>query len=106
MNVRFNCAGMPRMRLPPRQTITLLVALMASRESVNAAEAKTFRSPVTMQILDQRRQYQEGKAKEHHAFSGFQFTNRIEQSQITFENHVVDDASKNYKAAHYDHGNG
>ena len=39
-------------------------------------------------------------------FYGFQFSDRITESQITFEHQIVDDAGKDYKAAHYDHGNG
>lgn len=39
-------------------------------------------------------------------FHGFTFANRTAQSGITFEHRIVDDAGKNYQAAHYDHGNG
>jgi hypothetical protein len=40
------------------------------------------------------------------AFHGFQFTDRLAESGITFKYHIVDDAGKAYKAAHYDHGTG
>jgi enediyne biosynthesis protein E4 len=40
------------------------------------------------------------------AFHDFQFTDRLAASGITFTHHIVDDAGKTYKAAHYDHGNG
>ena len=40
------------------------------------------------------------------AFHDFQFTNRVAESGITFQHHIVDDAGRTYKAAHYDHGNG
>jgi len=40
------------------------------------------------------------------AFHDFQFTDRLAESGITFVHHVVEDAGKTYKAAHYDHGNG
>ncbi len=36
----------------------------------------------------------------------FKFTDQRQASGITFENRVVDDAGKDYKLAHYDHGNG
>ena len=36
----------------------------------------------------------------------FRFTDRRQESGITFENRVVDDAGKSYKLAHYDHGSG
>src|SRR5256885_729480 len=74
--------------------------------AAQSAEAQPTRSPVTMQFLTQRKHQQELAAKECGAFYGFQFTNRLEESGIQFENRVVDDAGKNYQAAHYDHGNG
>jgi len=40
------------------------------------------------------------------AFHDFQFTDRRAESGITFRHHIVDDAGRTYKAAHYDHGNG
>ena len=40
------------------------------------------------------------------AFHDFQFMDRVSESGITFKHHIVDDAGKTYKAAHYDHGNG
>ncbi len=39
-------------------------------------------------------------------FHDFKFHESLAASGITFVNHVVDDAGKAYKAAHYDHGNG
>lgn len=36
----------------------------------------------------------------------FRFTDRVQESGITFVNRVVDDAGKAYKLAHYDHGSG
>src|SRR5688572_27118678 len=39
-------------------------------------------------------------------FHGFQFTDRVTESGITFKYRIVDDAGKTYKAAHYDHGTG
>ena len=36
----------------------------------------------------------------------FEFTDRREESGITFQNRIVDDAGKAYKKVHYDHGTG
>ncbi len=36
----------------------------------------------------------------------FTFTDRLAESGITFIQRVVDDAGRNYKGVHYDHGNG
>jgi hypothetical protein len=60
----------------------------------------------TMRALEINRQEQLDAAKSLRAFHDFQFTDRYEESGIRFENHVVDDAAKNYKAVHYDHGTG
>ncbi|MFW6175697.1 MAG: CRTAC1 family protein [Acidobacteriota bacterium] len=37
---------------------------------------------------------------------GFGFRDRVEESGITFRHRIVDDAGRNYKMVHYDHGNG
>jgi hypothetical protein len=61
---------------------------------------------LTLRLLDKRSQQQVVGAQTMKAFHLFQFTDRIIESQIRFENQIVDDAGKAYKAAHYDHGNG
>jgi hypothetical protein len=40
------------------------------------------------------------------AFHDFTFTDRLIESGITWRSHIVDDAGKNYKSVHYDHGTG
>jgi enediyne biosynthesis protein E4 len=57
------------------------------------------------EMLSERQRQQIETAKSFKAFYGFQFSNRVEQSGITFEQHSVDDALKWWKPAHYDHGN-
>jgi len=49
--------------------------------------------------------YQEASTRTLKAFHQFRFTNRVEASGIRFEHRIVDDAGRNYQAAHYDHGN-
>ena len=39
-------------------------------------------------------------------FHKFKFKDRVRESGIHFRHRFVDDSGKNYKAAHYDHGNG
>lgn len=63
-------------------------------------------NPNTLRMLGQARQKQLEAAKDWTVFHGFQFEDQYESSGIRFENHVVDDAAKNYKAVHYDHGTG
>src|SRR6185369_13921163 len=60
----------------------------------------------TLKLLEDARQKQLQAAGNWKVFHDFQFTDQYEESGIRFENHVVDDAAKNYKAVHYDHGTG
>jgi cytochrome oxidase Cu insertion factor (SCO1/SenC/PrrC family) len=56
--------------------------------------------------LEERRQAQLRTVGQFKVFHDFSFTDQIEESGIQFRNRVVDDASRNYKPVHYDHGNG
>src|SRR5579883_366534 len=58
----------------------------------------------TLQYLEQEKNRQETEAAKWQVFHDFQFTDRYSESGITFEHRVVDDAAKNWKPAHYDHG--
>jgi hypothetical protein len=60
----------------------------------------------TLRSLESRRKLQVAEARKFQAFYGFRFNERIIESGIRFEHHIVDDAGVTYKAAHYDHGNG
>jgi hypothetical protein len=61
---------------------------------------------ITLNLLESRKKQQAAAAQNFQAFYGFQFADRIAESRITFEHRIVDDAGKDYKAVHYDHGNG
>lgn len=56
--------------------------------------------------LDSRAREQRAAVAKSEVFSFFRFTDRIAQSGITFRNQVVDDAGRDYKMVHYDHGGG
>src|SRR5437762_10813560 len=58
----------------------------------------------TLPLLEDNRQRQLMAAKSWKVFHDFQFVDRYEESGIRFEQHVVDDAAKYWKPAHYDHG--
>ena len=60
----------------------------------------------TLKKLQERKLQQEEAAKQFTAFYGFQFTDRLADSGITFRSHAVDDRRRTYKAVHYDHGSG
>jgi len=84
-----------------------VVALHAAEEgSTNKVFDPSKVNTKTMRLLEQNRMQQINAVKNLRVFHDFQFTDRYEESGIRFENHVVDDAAKNYKAVHYDHGTG
>src|SRR6516162_5138524 len=58
----------------------------------------------TLRALQEGKSQQLTEAATWKVFHDFQFTDRYSESGITFEHHVVDDAGKNWKPAHYDHG--
>ncbi len=60
----------------------------------------------TLQALQARKEEQLQAARDFKVFYGFQFTNELERSGITFQHHIVDDCGKLDKAVIYDHGNG
>jgi len=60
----------------------------------------------TLEALEAKKRSQFEACKTWKVFHDFQFSDQFAKSGITFEHHPVDDAAKNYKAVHYDHGNG
>ncbi len=58
----------------------------------------------TLRLMGKAKLQQIEEAKTWQAFHDFQFTDRRQESGITFEHHAVDDAAKTWKTAHYDHG--
>ena len=93
-------------------TIPLVPARAASPASRDAAQAP--RGTVRLvppelkdeSWLERRRADQIRTVQGVAAFHDFQFTDRLVESGISFVQHIVPDAGKSYKAAHYDHGNG
>ena len=57
-------------------------------------------------LSDPRPAQQKANAQSAGIFTGFTFTDKIKESGIRFEHKIVDDVGTNYKAIHYDHGNG
>jgi hypothetical protein len=70
--------------------------------AASAADSTTSPPPwLAARAADEKTQ-----AEASPAFHGFAFTDRLRESGITFVHHTVDDATKEYKAVHYDHGSG
>lgn len=96
-------------------SVWIVVLLGSAAPPLDAAEAAAPRAgtnqvhyPVsteeTARLLAARGREQAATARRFTAFHDFGFTNRVAQSGITFEHHSVDDALKNWKGVHYDHG--
>jgi len=74
-----------------------------------AAQSRTlqFVAPdIGVQTLAERARAQRATLGQFKVEHGFQFTDRVKESGITFVHHIVDDAGLTYKPVHYDHGNG
>jgi len=81
-----------------------LLALCACLSS-SAAEPDPF-VRATLDTLRARQTTQEAKARVMKARRDFHFTHGEKASGINFTHLIVDDAGRDYKAIHYDHGNG
>jgi enediyne biosynthesis protein E4 len=84
-------------------TIPLLGSCSGSAEKSSSGTAAASTTPAW--LVERGRQEAELASKSA-VVHDFKFTDRREQSGITFQNRVVDDAGKDYKLAHYDHGSG
>src|SRR4051812_26952265 len=63
-------------------------------------------APTTPAWLTERGRQESALAAKSSVVHDFKFTDQRQASGITFENRVVDDAGKDYKLVHYDHGSG
>jgi hypothetical protein len=78
-------------------------------EPVQTQDLKPFPYPedvMSPDWMEGRMQLQLASAGQISVDHSFRFTDQIQASGITFHNKIVDDAGKDYKAVHYDHGNG
>jgi hypothetical protein len=58
----------------------------------------------TLKRLQEDKSKQIERARKWQAFHNFEFSDRYDSSGIRFEHRAVEDAAKNWKPAHYDHG--
>jgi hypothetical protein len=84
-----------------------LAALACSKESSGTkGSAGSGVADSTPAWLVARGKQETAMAASSSVLHDFKFTDERAASGITFQNRVVDDAGKNYKLAHYDHGSG
>ncbi len=91
-------ASLVRLILVAALTLVFFAPLLPAQESTNDTRVSS--------LLAVRKQQQIEASASLKAFHVFQFADRVAESGITFDHQMVDDAGKNWKAAHYDHGNG
>jgi hypothetical protein len=85
----------------------LLNLTSACGSSVDQEEsASSLRSDTIPAWLLARQAEQRTRAGSSAVLHDFGFADRLDASGITFRNRIVDDAGKNYKRVHYDHGTG
>ena len=97
------------MRLRSAVTVLLVVAAMLRETGSAFQTAPEVRYPSRdegVASLPARAEAQQRSASQFEVDHDFRFTDRVEESGITFVHHIVDDAGLNYKSVHYDHGNG
>ena len=78
-----------------------------SAEVTNHAVVDPYKlNAQTKRALEENKQKQIEAARQIQTFHDFQFSDHFRDSNIGFASHAVDDAAKNWKPAHYDHGCG
>jgi hypothetical protein len=98
--------------------LAMLAGIATLAGTASLATSAAGAPPPATQVLDvpptdvgadtlaARGQAERAAADKMEVFHGFELHDRTAESGITFVHHIVDDAGKTYKAAHYDHGNG
>lgn len=95
-----------RMSAPTLLPHFLLVLCLALFSAVRCAAQPESLHARTLRLLDERAALQQAEARKLPAYHDFKFADQRAESGISFQHQIVDDAGKEYKAAHYDHGNG
>src|ERR1700753_300543 len=83
-------------------SVFLLIHVLLSYSM--AVDAPMFSQEETVRAASKRKALEMRDAEKWTVFHDFTFTNTFPSSGITFEHRAVDDASKYWIPAHYDHG--
>ena len=87
-------------------TVTALILLTFSVVLAEPRQVPVPEEAHNPSWLEPRRQAQLETVNRFKVFYDFQFTDCVMDSGIQFIHQIVDDAGKDYKLVHYDHGNG
>ena len=88
---------------------TLLAVALGIAGAASGARAQDIFVPTPdpgIEAMEMRRHAQMEGLWRFEVFHDFRFTDRWAESGITFKPGIVDDAGRDYKAVHYDHGTG
>src|ERR1019366_9281539 len=102
-------SNQPRVRLIVAALILTYPAVRAFQASSSTASPPEIRYPaqdVGVDSLARRAQEQKQAATQYPVVHDFHFEDKLPESGITFRQRIVDDSGLNYRAVHYDHGNG
>lgn len=92
---------MPFPNVPSALATAIFLAGLAAQSN-----AATFSQEDTLRAASKRKASEERAFGKWGGWRNLSFTNDLAKSGITFEHKAVDDAAKNWIAAHYDHGSG
>ncbi len=87
-------------------TAGVFITLHSYSKASSVSREVQYPAEDTNALLAARKQRQMKTVDQFKVFYQFQFADKLKQSGITFVNHIVDNAGKDYHLAHYDHGNG
>jgi hypothetical protein len=92
----------------PTTSSLVKAAILTFLPALVFAQTPSLRVPndIGEDSLQKRKAEQLAALGDLEVFYFFSFEDRQSESGITFEHHVVDDAGRDYKMVHYDHGNG
>ncbi|MBC8001335.1 MAG: CRTAC1 family protein [Opitutaceae bacterium] len=113
MNTRHCSFSKPQLRFGTLQRrLTIVVGAMLAGLALSTLTQEARAAAVdpeisrTLRSLTARQREQVTLSKKYSVFHGFQFTNDLVASGITFDHKIVDDCGRDLKAIIYDHGNG
>lgn len=89
-----------------RSFLALAVSLSTCLPVLAQTTAVRVPPDVGEDLLEPRRAAQFESIAKADVFSFFQFSDRTEESGVTFRHEATDDGARDYKMVHYDHGNG
>jgi hypothetical protein len=90
---------------PPRTSFVLL-GLLVAVEALAQTHSIRVPSDIGEAELAEHRRRQLATLDDLEPFAFFRFDDRLAESGITFRHRVTDDAGRDYKMVHYDHGTG